>query len=119
MEDDGFKVVRYKKGKSRFKKLGYEPAQRIAGSLDDIRLAIEKADAQIRNSGLSTWIIMKLNQILENRRINHVYVIGNGHFDAPWEPGTHQLALVKVICDEYRAEMTFQVSACFFFGLFG
>ncbi|CAJ0602848.1 unnamed protein product [Cylicocyclus nassatus] len=35
-------------------------------------------------------------------------VDGNGHFDAPWEPGAHQFVLVKEICDHYDAEMIFQ-----------
>ncbi|KHJ99296.1 TIM21 protein, partial [Oesophagostomum dentatum] len=108
MEDDGFKVVRSRKGKSRLKKLGYEPAQRIAGSLEDIRQVISKADSQIKESGLSSWIITKLKCIVKSRRLSHIYVVGNGHFDASWEPGAHQLALVREICREFRAEIIFQ-----------
>ncbi|RCN38159.1 hypothetical protein ANCCAN_15929 [Ancylostoma caninum] len=108
MEDDGFKVVTNRKRKQRLKKCGVEPAQRIEGSLEDIRLAIEKATKSVWNSGLSSWIISKIKSILGSRRISQVYVIGNGHFDAPWEPGTHQLALIREICSEFRADMVFQ-----------
>ncbi|EYC43753.1 hypothetical protein Y032_0481g2247 [Ancylostoma ceylanicum] len=108
MEDDGFKVVTSRKGKNRLRKCGVKPTQRIEGSLDDIRVAIEKAATSVRDSGLSLWIISKLKSILESRRISQVYVIGNGHFDAPWEPGTHQLALIREICREFRADMVFQ-----------
>lgn len=52
MEDDGFKVVTGRKGKLRLKKCGGEPAQRIEGSLDDIRFAIGKAATSVRDSGL-------------------------------------------------------------------
>ncbi|KHJ76728.1 hypothetical protein OESDEN_23652, partial [Oesophagostomum dentatum] len=60
------------------------------------------------NSSFSSWIITKLKCIIENRRLSHVYVIGNGHFDASWEPGAHQLALVREICREFCAEVIFQ-----------
>ncbi|KAL6738192.1 hypothetical protein Aduo_011765 [Ancylostoma duodenale] len=108
MEDDGFKVVTSRKGKHRLKKYGVEPAQRIEGSLDDIRLAIEKAATSVRDSGLSAWIVSKIKSILGRRQISQVYVVGNGHFDAPWEPGTHQLALIREVCREFGADVVFQ-----------
>ncbi|KAK6751839.1 hypothetical protein RB195_003332 [Necator americanus] len=108
MEDDGFKVVTYRKGKSWQKKSGVRLAQRIEGSLDDIRVALQKADSQIKSSGLSSWIIPEIKSIIGNRRIGQVYVVGNGHFDASWEPGAHQLALVLQLCREFQAMMVFQ-----------
>ncbi|KAJ1356707.1 hypothetical protein KIN20_014446 [Parelaphostrongylus tenuis] len=108
MNDDGFKVVRYRKKYSRNKKCEAKPTERFEGSVEDIQIAVEKAAMQVESSGLSSWVVNKIRSLIGDRRVKSVYVIGNGHFDAPWEPGTHQLALILRMCREFGAEMIFQ-----------
>ncbi|VDO32198.1 unnamed protein product [Haemonchus placei] len=108
MEDDGFKLVRSRRKCSRLKKTAVKSVDRIEGSGNDIEAAMERADSKIEESGLGSWIINSIRLFLDNRRVLRVYLIGNGHFDAPWEPGAHQLALIRRICRAFDAEMIFQ-----------
>ncbi|KAK6014229.1 TIM21 protein, partial [Ostertagia ostertagi] len=108
MEDDGFELVRCKRRHARLKKTALASVSRIEGTVDDIQAAMEKTNSQVEDSGLSSWIINKIRRFLGDRRISCVYLIGNGHFDAPWEAGTHQLALTRRICRAFDAQMIFQ-----------
>ncbi|KAK6044049.1 Ribosomal Proteins L2, RNA binding domain protein [Cooperia oncophora] len=108
MEDDGFKLVRRRRQYSRLKKATQKSVDRIEGTVDDIQAAVEKADALVEESGLSSWIIDNVRLFLGKRCISRVYLIGNGHLDAPWEPGAHQFALIQKICSAFNAEMVFQ-----------
>ncbi|PIO65945.1 hypothetical protein TELCIR_12359, partial [Teladorsagia circumcincta] len=56
----------------------------------------------------SSWVINNIRLFLDGRRISCVYLIGNGHFDASWEPGAHQIALVRRICQAFDTQMIFQ-----------
>uniref|UniRef100_A0A1I7WI60 SRR1 domain-containing protein n=1 Tax=Heterorhabditis bacteriophora TaxID=37862 RepID=A0A1I7WI60_HETBA len=105
MEDDGFIIV--KKCKSRRRGVVYNE-RRFSGSTSDIEKAMKKAAAQIESSGLSEWLRLCIRSILTDRRLVRISVIGNGHFDAIWEAGTHQLALAIILRDEFNSELIFQ-----------
>ncbi|KAE9417734.1 hypothetical protein Angca_001059, partial [Angiostrongylus cantonensis] len=107
MDEDGFEIVKYRKRYPR-KKCEARQVERLEGSVEEIQLAMEKAELHLENSGFSLWVINNIRSLLGVRRVTNIYVIGNGHFDAPWEPGTHQLALMQRLCVEFGAKMIFQ-----------
>ncbi|VDM57401.1 unnamed protein product [Angiostrongylus costaricensis] len=113
MDEDGFKIVRYRRKHPR-KKCETKQVERLEGSVEEVQIAMEKAKIQLENSGLSLWVINNIRSLLGVRRVTDIYVIGNGHFDAPWEPGTHQLALMQRLCVEFDAKMIFQLILCWF-----
>ncbi|WKY07286.1 hypothetical protein Q1695_007039 [Nippostrongylus brasiliensis] len=108
MEEDGFQLVNRRKRHSRLKISDAKPPQRIEGSIEDIEVALDRSDKLLEVGGFSEWVIDGIKQHIGEHGVSQVYVIGNGHFDAPWEAGAHQLALVRRICGALNAEMIFQ-----------
>lgn len=101
-------LVRSRRRGGRTQKCDRKTAQRMEGTVEDIASALERADKQIVESGLSKWVIDNVRTRLGGRCLSRVYLVGNGHFDAPWEPGSHQLALIRRICHSFNAELVFQ-----------
>ena len=47
--------------------------------------------------------------MLDGRKLGMVSVLGNGHFDSPFEDGTYQLAMCLLLRQLYQAEFDFRV----------
>lgn len=41
--------------------------------------------------------------------LGRILLLGNGHFDARWEAGAHQLALIKIIAEHFKVVIEIQV----------
>uniref|UniRef100_A0A8R1E1Z9 SRR1 domain-containing protein n=1 Tax=Caenorhabditis japonica TaxID=281687 RepID=A0A8R1E1Z9_CAEJA len=114
MEDDGFTLVTGKRAsKNRiFKKTDNGSHIRVDGSEKDIERAMNAAKVGILKSGLGKWLCRNLEALKDERRVQKVYIVGNGHFDRSEQPGAHQLALFLEISEKFDAEIIFQEPAC-------
>ncbi|CAJ0579496.1 unnamed protein product, partial [Mesorhabditis spiculigera] len=94
---------------------------RPAGSSCEIDAALEKAFRLVSDDGIAEWLWTHLSNLLSSLSTEHsssrsksfrVIVLGNGHFDAPWEAGAHQLAVASYIASRLDAVVEMQ-DPCF------
>ncbi|CAJ0931404.1 unnamed protein product, partial [Mesorhabditis belari] len=116
MSAGGFQIVT---GKRAMKKGRTAGPLRTDGTIEEINMAISKATAFIIHTGLHTWLLAKLEQGfheigLRSLRLalDKILLLGNGHFDAPWEAGAHQLALINLVAEHYNVVVEIQ-DPCF------
>ncbi|PAV69114.1 hypothetical protein WR25_05114 [Diploscapter pachys] len=125
MEEDGFTLVK-RRGRDGQRKIieAHEQAQastsgseakeeeRVNGSLQDIRKAITMAMHEVEQSNMFKWLKIRLEKVLDGRKLGMISVLGNGHFDSPFEDGTYQLAMCLLLRQLYKAEFDFREPVC-------